>query len=51
MIVKKLIAAGMRMAGMLACLVLVLGAASSQAACFGWFYQPEVPEGMDRFKK
>ena len=48
---KKLIAAGMRVGGLLACLVLVLGAASSQAVCFGWFYQPEVPEGMDRVKR
>lgn len=38
-------------AAILASLALLMGIASVNAACFCWFHQPVVPEGMKKFKK
>lgn len=48
---KNLKSAVLKWSGLLASLALVLGTASQQVACFLWFHQPEVPKGMEKFKK
>ncbi len=32
-------------------LALIIGITSVNTACFGWYHQPKVPKGMERFKK
>lgn len=41
----------LKWSGVLASLVLVIGTASTKPMCLFWFYQPEVPKGMDKFTK
>jgi cyclic lactone autoinducer peptide len=48
---KKLIAMGMKLGGLVASMALVMGVASSQATCVAWFHQPKVPQGMEKFKR
>ena len=48
---KKLSAFAIKFGGLVASLVLVLGVTSTQSVCLWWFHQPEVPKGMDKFKK
>ena len=38
-----------RLGGLLASCALVLGVASTQAACIMIFHQPKIPQGMSRF--
>jgi cyclic lactone autoinducer peptide len=48
---KKLVSVWARFAGLLASAALVVGVASSQAACVAWFHQPEVPSDMEKYRK
>lgn len=48
---KNMKSAVLKWAGVLASVALVLGTASQQIACVFWFHQPEVPKGMEKFKK
>jgi len=41
----------LRMGTMVSSLALVLGVASFEAACFMFFHQPKVPQGMEKFAK
>jgi cyclic lactone autoinducer peptide len=40
----------MKFSEMIARLALAMGIRSVNAACCAWFHQPEVPEGMEKFK-
>lgn len=41
----------MKVSTMVASVALSLGIRTVNAACTAWFHQPEVPEGMEKFKK
>ena len=38
-------------AALFASLALLIGIVSVNSACFCWFHQPVVPQGMNKFKK
>lgn len=38
-------------AAMFASLALLIGIVSVNSACFCWYHQPVVPQGMRKFKK
>lgn len=40
-----------KMSSVLCALVLTVGVSSANAACFAWFHQPKVPEGMQKYVK
>jgi len=41
-----------RIAGIaLSFVTIAVGALSVNSACIIWFHQPEVPQGMDKFKR
>lgn len=37
--------------GLVASLALFVGVNASTQFCWFWFHQPEVPQGMEKFKK
>ena len=48
---RKFSELGIKLGGLFAALALVLGVASTNAACFSFFHQPKVPLGMEKFVK
>ncbi len=32
-------------------IVLCMGVSTVNSACFGWYYQPKIPEAMNKFKR
>ncbi len=48
---KKLNEFIMKWGSTLAALALLIGVSSAESACYWWFNQPEMPEGMAKFRK
>lgn len=40
-----------KLSGVLCTLALAVGTTSVNTACAGWFHQPKVPEGMNKYVK
>jgi cyclic lactone autoinducer peptide len=48
---KKFVAIGIKLSGLLASLALFFGVVSAHSTCYAFFYQPKVPQGMSKFIK
>lgn len=40
-----------KIGSLLCTIALAIGVSSVNVACYGWFHQPEVPTGMEKFRK
>lgn len=40
-----------KLSSLMCALVLTVGVTSANSACFAWFHQPKVPEGMQKYVK
>lgn len=48
---KKLQRIILKFSGSVAAMALMLGVSSATSACYFWFHQPEMPKGIEKFRK